>query len=99
MRCVSSTQNALFADLRVVIVDEIHAFAGDDRGWHLIALLGRLAALSSYPVQRLGLSATVGDADSLLSWLVSGAGGESEVIAPAAGEAAPHRRQTKTVEG
>ena len=79
--------NALFADLRVVVVDEIHAFAGDDRGWHLIALLGRLAGLSSQPIQRLGLSATVGDAESLLSWLVGGARGESEVIAPAAGEA------------
>ena len=26
----------LFANLKIVIVDEIHAFAGDDRGWHLL---------------------------------------------------------------
>ncbi len=27
-----------FANLRSVVVDEVHAFAGDDRGWHLLAL-------------------------------------------------------------
>ena len=27
----------LFSGLQAVIVDEIHAFAGDDRGWHLLA--------------------------------------------------------------
>ena len=31
-----------FGALRVAIVDELHAFAGDDRGWHLRAVLGRL---------------------------------------------------------
>ena len=36
---------ALFAGLRVVIVDEIHAFAGDDRGWHLLAVLSRIERL------------------------------------------------------
>ena len=29
---------ACSSNLRVVIVDEIHAFAGDDRGWHLLRL-------------------------------------------------------------
>src|SRR5260370_25741337 len=31
-----------FGSLRVVIVDELHAFAGDDRGWHLRSVLARL---------------------------------------------------------
>ncbi|OHV25441.1 ATP-dependent helicase [Parafrankia soli] len=31
-----------FAGVRTVIVDEVHAFAGDDRGWHLLAVLERL---------------------------------------------------------
>jgi hypothetical protein len=26
-------------------VDEIHAFAGDDRGWHLLAVLSRIERL------------------------------------------------------
>jgi len=33
----------LFGPLRAVVVDEVHAFAGDDRGWHLLAVLERLA--------------------------------------------------------
>lgn len=36
----------LFSGLRTVIVDEIHAFAGDDRGWHLLAVLERLARIA-----------------------------------------------------
>src|SRR5262249_23026741 len=31
-----------FDGLNAVIVDEVHAFAGDDRGWHLLAVLERL---------------------------------------------------------
>jgi ATP-dependent Lhr-like helicase len=58
-----------FADLRAVIVDEVHAFAGDDRGWHLLAVLERLARLADRPLQRIGLSATVGNPDQLLGWL------------------------------
>ncbi len=34
-------------DVRTVIVDEVHAFAGDDRGWHLLAVLARLESLIS----------------------------------------------------
>ncbi|MGH3096307.1 MAG: helicase-related protein, partial [Streptosporangiales bacterium] len=58
-----------FADLRAVVVDEIHAFAGDDRGWHLLAVLERLQRLSGRSLQRIGLSATVGNPEQLLSWL------------------------------
>jgi ATP-dependent helicase Lhr and Lhr-like helicase len=59
----------MFGDVRVVIVDEVHAFAGDDRGWHLLAVLDRIADLSGRPIQRIGLSATVGNAPELLGWL------------------------------
>src|SRR5262249_14108318 len=33
-------------DLQTVVVDELHAFAGDDRGWHLMFLLARLEHLT-----------------------------------------------------
>lgn len=68
---VSSKVDAqeLFAGLRAVVVDEIHAFAGDDRGWHLLAVLERLSRLAGRPLQRIGLSATVGNPDELLRWL------------------------------
>ena len=59
----------MFGDLRAVVVDEVHAFAGDDRGWHLLAVLDRLGALAGRPLQRIGLSATVGNPDVLLQWL------------------------------
>lgn len=58
-----------FADLHAVVVDEVHAFAGDDRGWHLLAVLERLTRVAGRPLQRIGLSATVGNPDQLLTWL------------------------------
>lgn len=60
---------AQFANLRVVVVDELHAFAGDDRGWHLLAVLERLQRLAGRRLQRVGLTATVGNPDDLLRWL------------------------------
>jgi ATP-dependent Lhr-like helicase len=66
----------LLGSVRSVVVDELHAFAGDDRGWHLRFLLGRLERLADHPIQRIGLSATVGNPDDLLEWLTSGRGGK-----------------------
>ena len=42
----TSTTGGFFADVRAVVVDEVHAFAGDDRGWHLLAVLERLTRLT-----------------------------------------------------
>jgi len=61
-------RQALFGALRTVIVDELHAFAGDDRGWHLRAVLDRVARYVDAPPQRIGLSATVGNPETLLKW-------------------------------
>lgn len=59
----------LFVDLRAILVDEIHAFAGDDRGWHLLAVLDRTERIAGRRLQRIGLSATVGNPRPLLAWL------------------------------
>jgi ATP-dependent Lhr-like helicase len=48
----------IIKDLDSVIVDEIHAVAGDKRGSHLALSLERLEALAGKPIQRIGLSAT-----------------------------------------
>lgn len=70
---VKVEQARWFAGLRAVVVDEVHAFAGDDRGWHLLAVLERLTRVAGHPLQRVGLSATVGNPHELLDWL-QGAG-------------------------
>ena len=70
----------LFGGVQAIVVDEIHAFAGDDRGWHLLAILARLDALAGREIQRVGLTATVGNPEWLLDWLVCGGAGQREVI-------------------
>ena len=74
----------LFGDLRAVIVDEVHAFAGGDRGWHLLAVLERLSRIADRSLQRLGLSATVGNPGELLTWLQGSAARErpATVVGP-----------------
>ena len=61
-------RQAWFGNLRVVIADELHAFAADDRGWHLRAVLHRLQQYVPNEMQRLGLSATVSNPTELLNW-------------------------------
>lgn len=75
----------LFSGLQAVVVDEIHAFAGDDRGWHLLAVLERLSRIAGREVQRIGLSATVGNPEFLVSWLQGGFHARPRtVVSPAA---------------
>ena len=61
-------RKAWFGNLRVVIADELHAFAADDRGWHMRAVLHRLQQYVPQEMQRLGLSATVSNPQELLNW-------------------------------
>src|SRR5690606_35106302 len=75
---------------RAVVVDEVHAFAGDDRGWHLLAVLERLQRIAGRRLQRIGLSATVGNPSELLGWLQGGASvaeTAGTVVAPSASPA------------
>ena len=73
---------SLFSNLQVVIVDEIHAFAGDDRGWHLLAVLERISRLAGRELQRIGLSATVGNPETLVDWLAGSCVGPRSVSLP-----------------
>jgi Lhr-like helicases len=81
---VNVDHRRFFAGVRAVVVDEVHAFAGDDRGWHLLAVLERLTHLLGRPIQRVGLSATVGNPAELLAWLQGAGAGDrpGRVVAP-----------------
>ncbi|MDF5759288.1 DEAD/DEAH box helicase [Spongiactinospora sp. TRM90649] len=74
----------LLGRVRTVVVDEVHAFAGDDRGWHLLAVLERLERVTGRAIQRVGLSATVGNPGRLLEWLQGAEAGKrpGRVVAP-----------------
>ncbi|MBX6311846.1 MAG: DEAD/DEAH box helicase [Isosphaeraceae bacterium] len=73
---------ALFRNLQLVIVDEIHAFAGDDRGWHLLSVLERVSKLAGRELQRIGLSATVGNPKDLVEWLAGSCEGPRDIVLP-----------------
>lgn len=72
----------LFSGLEIVIIDEVHAFADDDRGAHLSALLERLSRYCGRDIQRIGLSATVGNPDEILEWLRGRSRREGMVVSP-----------------
>ena len=75
-------RRSFFGNLQVVIIDEIHAFAGDDRGWHLLAVLERISRLADRELQRLGLSATVGNPQELLHWMAGSCRARRRVMLP-----------------
>lgn len=81
---------SLFGDLRTAIIDEIHAVAGTDRGAHLMSVLERLRHFSQHDVQRVGLSATVGNPVVILQWLQGTSQRAGRVIDP---PRQPRRRQ------
>ncbi|BCL83771.1 ATP-dependent helicase [Ktedonobacteria bacterium brp13] len=61
----------IFRDLRFVIIDEMHAFLGTERGQQVLCHLQRLERVVRRPIRRIGLSATIGDIDVALQWLES----------------------------
>jgi len=61
-----------------VIVDEIHAVAGNKRGSHLALTLERLAHVAEQPVQRIGLSATQRPIEAVARLLVGAGADRSE---------------------
>ena len=72
----------IFAGLRAVIIDEVHAFAADDRGAHLASVLERLTRFCGNDVQRIGLSATVGNPEEILRWLQGRSKREAAIVSP-----------------
>ena len=62
----------LFGDLRFIVIDEIHAFMGSERGSQILCQLARLSRYTNKQARRIGLSATLGDYSLAQEWLSSG---------------------------
>jgi ATP-dependent helicase Lhr and Lhr-like helicase len=75
----------MFANLKRVIIDEVHAFANGKRGDLLSLSLARLQMIAP-EMQRVALSATVADADDYRAWLAPY--GDMDAVALVEGEAA-----------
>ncbi len=71
----SQSGRGMLAACRTVIVDEIHAIAGNKRGAHLALSLERLQALTGPGLMRVGLSATQKPIEEVARFLI-GAGRE-----------------------
>ncbi|KQU28759.1 DEAD/DEAH box helicase [Rhodococcus sp. Leaf233] len=65
--------------VRAVVIDELHAFAASDRGWHLLAVLERVERIAGRTIQRVGLSATVGNPETVGLWMQGSTDGRQPV--------------------
>ncbi len=68
----SDSGRRMLAGTESVIVDEIHAVAGNKRGCHLSLSLARLDALCGRAPRRIGLSATQKPIDTIAGYLTGG---------------------------
>lgn len=59
----------IFQNLKYIIIDEIHYFADSDRGAQLNSLINRISRYSQFDVQKIGLSATVGNPEVIAEWI------------------------------
>ena len=73
----------MFAQLRTVIIDEVHAFATQKRGDLLNLSLARLQRINP-GLRRVALSATVADVDAYRAWLAPD--GDINSVVPVIGE-------------
>lgn len=71
---------AAFQNLRYVVIDELHAFMGSERGKQLQSQLARIERIVERTVPRIGLSATLGDFSRAKEFLRQGNGAGVELI-------------------
>ncbi len=64
----------LFADLRFVVIDEVHSLLRGDRGGQTLCLIERLSRIAGVNPRRIGLSATIGDPEGTGEFLSLGTG-------------------------
>ena len=76
----SESGRKMLSSVRTVIVDEIHALAGNKRGSHLSLSLERLDALVGGDLQRIGLSATQKPIERMADFLVGADDRRCEIV-------------------
>jgi ATP-dependent Lhr-like helicase len=76
----SESGREMLRTVRSVIVDEIHALAGNKRGAHLTLSLERLTHLTSTPPVRIGLSATQKPIETMAQFLTGSATSPCQII-------------------
>jgi ATP-dependent helicase Lhr and Lhr-like helicase len=80
-----SKVGSLLAGLQHVVIDELHAFIGTERGRQLQSLLHRVELAVRRQVPRIGLSATLGDMSLAAGFLRPGRGSEVVCLVSADG--------------
>lgn len=70
----------VLADLRYIVVDELHSFIGTERGAQLQSLVHRIELCLDRRVPRIALSATLGDLAAAAEFLRPGHGEEVELV-------------------
>ena len=59
----------LLRSVQAVVIDELHEMADGERGWQLSVGISRLESFIGRKVQKIGLSATVGNPEQVAKWL------------------------------
>lgn len=75
-----SAMPGLMASLEYVVIDELHAFIGSERGKQLQSLLHRLEHVAGRRIPRVGLSATLGDMRMAADFLRPSGGAQVQLI-------------------
>ena len=76
----STELKSLFHSLSFVVIDEVHALQGTERGTHLRSLLFRIDHHAINPPRIVGLSATIGDEKLSAEWVRPNAPGQVDLI-------------------
>ncbi len=64
--------------VRAIVIDEIHELASDERGVQLAIAIERLENITHQPLQRIGISATIGTPEEIARFL-SGSGMQRKI--------------------
>lgn len=83
-----------FQSLQYIVIDELHAYLGTERGKQLQSLLHRLGRVVGRPVPHIGLSATLGDLVQAAEFMCPGRA-DAVVVLHDSGEGDPVKLQLR----